>query len=243
MKVLLTGGSKGIGLAVLQQLVQSGHEIVVVNRKTSNAQKNLPIEVWNYDLSDPEQVDEVCAKIRHMCFDVLINNAGAGIPCTLENMQANQVRKEVELNLIAPLLLVQAVLPGMEKNQFGRIVNISSTTGKIGVPYLFAYSATKAGVISITQSIARYIKNKNITINTICPGGIDTEMSVNGRKKISRFLDLDEETYQERMVESMGIGRLIQCSEVAEVLMSLIRPECGFITGQSINICGSMEVI
>ncbi|MBE6051248.1 MAG: SDR family oxidoreductase [Clostridium sp.] len=243
MKILLTGGTKGIGLAILKQLISEGHECTIINRSKISSEEKSKITQWIYDLSNPTDVKKVCDKIKNTGeFEVLINNAGAGTPCKYEDLSIEQIDEEINLNLKAPMMIIGAVLPYMKKRGFGRIVNLSSISGKLGTPYLFTYSAAKAGINSLTQSLAGYLRNTGIMVNAICPGGVDTETSVNGRAKISKLLNYNDEDYQNQMINEIGLGRLVKPEEVADMVSYLIRPENGFITGQSINVCGGIEV-
>lgn len=240
MRALVTGTTRGIGKAIKQMLIQNGIDVYTINRE--NEMCNGDFENIVCDLSNIQEVEKVCADIRMLEIDILINNAGAGTPNLLENMSIEQIIKEINLNLITPFLLIQSVIGHMKLKNFGRIINISSIAGNEGIPYLYAYSAAKAGMNTYAVSISRTITNKNITINTISPGGIETDMAVEGRKNISSLRNLSPLEYQEHMIKNMCIGRLIKPDEVAQVIEFLIKPENGYITGQKINICGAMEV-
>ena len=143
------------------------------------------------------------------------------------------------MNLIAPMLLTKSVSKNMVAKNYGRIINISSISGVYGTPYLFTYSATKAGINNFTQSSANYFSGKNITVNSISPGGIDTDMAVNGRKEISKLYNMNENDYQNQMMKQMGVSKLINSEEVAKLVKFLI--ETPSINGQNINICGLIE--
>lgn len=241
MRVLLTGGSKGIGAAILKKLISDGHNCIVVSRSDILDIESQLLEVWKYDLSNIEDIKQICERVKHVKIEILINNAGGGLPCKLEDVTADMVQMEINLNLIAPLMLMQGTLPSMKNAGFGRIINISSITAKRGTPFLFSYSAAKAGLNSITQSIARSIDNTNVTVNAICPGGVETNMGVKVRRMISSLLDHDQDFYQENMIQSMGLRRLIHPTEIASLVTYLMSKESGFITGQCINACGALE--
>ncbi|MCK5603706.1 SDR family oxidoreductase [Candidatus Pacearchaeota archaeon] len=243
MRVLLTGGSKGIGEAILKELISGGHECIVVNRSDILDNEHRLLEVWKYDLSDIEEIKEICERVKQVDIEVLINNAGGGLPCKLEDITIDTIQSEINLNLIAPLMLIQGALPSMKKAGFGRIINISSITAKRGTPFLFSYSAAKAGLNSITQSIAKSLNNTGITVNSVCPGGVETDMSIKGRQIISSLLKQDQDSYQRDMVQSMGLGRLVYPKEIASLVTYLMSKESGFITGQCINACGALEMI
>lgn len=243
MNILLTGGSTGIGKDILKCLLEDKHTCTVLNRSNTLDITHQGLELWVNDLSDLTTVEKVCAEIKEKDFDVLINNAGAGSPCLYDDISIDAVQYELNLNLIAPMFLIKAVLPGMKKKKWGRIINMSSITGKTGTPFLYSYSASKAGLNSITQSIAKTVEPEyNITINAICPGGVETDSSIKGRGEISQLLDMDEEAYQNNMVKNMRLGRMIKPAEIASFVRFLIQEETSCITGQCFNLCGALLV-
>ena len=126
--------------------------------------------------------------------------------------------------------------------KYGRIINISSISSKRGTPYLYTYSATKAALDSLTQSIASTASNYGFTINSICPGGIDTNMSINGRIEISNLKNMKDNEYQNGMINEMCLGKLIPTKSVVYLIDYLLSEEANCISGQSINICGALEV-
>lgn len=153
-----------------------------------------------------------------------------------------QEEQDLYLNFIAPLLLIKTFYPKMINKKYSRIINISSISSKRGTPFLYVYSSAKAALDSLTQSVASTMKTNGFTINSICPGGIDTKMSVEGRKKISSSLGLSPENYQNRMIDGMNLNSLISTEEVANLVEFLISPLANSISGQAINICGTLEV-
>ncbi len=237
MNILITGASSGIGEAILTKIAKDNN-ILVLARNTGKIE--LPNVKWiNVDLSKTEELKELEQTIRDFKCDILINNAGAGKVRDLEALDVEEMVDESVLNLITPMKLTSIVAKNMKDNNFGRIINISSISGLSGTPYLFTYSATKAGLINFTRSSADYFKGYNITVNTICPGGVDTNMAVNGRQEISKLLDLEPEQYQKNMLKAMGRDQLITTEEVASLVEFLINMPS--INGQCINICGLIE--
>lgn len=243
MKALITGASKGIGFSILKRLINNGLKCTVILRNPESIQNNPEysnVNVLKCNLDNRNDLNQILKTISQESYSVLINNAGGGVPCKFEDIEIEQIDYEYNLNFISPMFLIKAVLPKMRENSYGRIINISSISSKRGTPYLFYYSAAKAGINSLTQSLAKYLANTGITINSICPGGVETEMSVEGRKLISQLSNMSPHEYQNNMMKNMGIGRLIYPDEVASLVSFLL--ESSSITGQSINICGSLEV-
>lgn len=172
----------------------------------------------------------------------MINNAGAGYPSKIENISLDSIYYETNLNFLTPYLLIQNIYPKMIKKKYGRIINISSISSKRGTPYLYTYSATKAALDSLTQSIASTASNYGFTINSICPGGIDTNMSINGRIEISNLKNMKDNEYQNGMINEMCLGKLIPTKAVVYLIDYLLSEKANCISGQSINICGALEV-
>lgn len=241
MRVLLTGASTGIGKAILTALLTEGHSITVVGRNKPEA---THVDFVACDLSNESEVQALCQDLKgnHRTFDALINNAGGGLPARFEDLEIKDTEKCMMLNFHAPLFLIQAVLPKMVGQHHGRIINISSVSARRGTPYLFGYSAAKSALNSLTQSLSRTYSRHGISVNSVCPGGIDTEMSHLGREKISEFMRLESTEYEKRMQEMMGLGSLIPPDAVASTVTYLLKQESAAITGQCINICGNLEL-
>lgn len=231
MRIVITGASKGIGAEILKSF--KGNEIIAISRTPIQGEN---VE-WIYaDLENYQDIQRVCSYLRNMEIDVLINNAAAGEVCDLYDISRELLDKEMMLNLYAPIFLMQAVLKGMCDRNYGRIINMASISGNSGTPYLFVYSATKAALMNFTESSARYIRNKNVTINSISPGGIDTEMSINGRIKISQMNNMKDEDYQKKMLLEMGRKALLSPNEVVKIVKLLIDAEG--INAQNIKVSG-----
>lgn len=237
MNIILTGGSKGIGKEILN-LLEKDNKILVLSR-TINKEDRPNVKWKKIDLSDKKQIQEIENEIENFKCDILINNAGSGKVCNIEDLDIQEIEEEMMLNLITPMKLTAIVGKNMISKKYGRIINIASISGLNGTPFLFTYSASKAGLINFTQSSSEYYKGKNITVNTICPGGIDTDMSIEGRKRISILKNMKPEEYQESMIDAMGTNGLIKCEDVAKLVKFIINMPS--INGQCINICGLIE--
>ena len=239
MNIILTGASSGIGEAILKRLYKnSSNNLLVICRNKPNIQ-STNINWIKADLSDKNVLSEIEEDIKKFKGDILINNAGSGKVCDLTELEINDIERELTLNLVAPMILTSIVCENMKKNNYGRIINISSISGLTGTPYLFTYSASKAGLLNFTQSSAEYFHSCDITVNSICPGGIDTNMAVEGRKKISSLHDMQLDEYQKNMLNLMGRKELISSEDVANTVEFLINNNS--INGQTINVCGLIE--
>ena len=237
MNIIITGASSGIGEEILKVLLKENKILAISRTKIKIDNKNVS---WiKADLSKKEELERLEKEIKDFKCDVLINNAGAGKIEDLEKLKTDELIDETVLNLICPIKLTQFVSENMKKNNFGRIINISSISGLNGTPYLFMYSASKAGLNNFTQSSAEYFRDYDITVNTICPGGVDTKMAIEGRKQISKMYNEKPEKHQQDMLRAMGRKDLISVNEVAKLVEFLIKMPS--INGQCFNICGLIE--
>ncbi len=235
--LIITGTTNGIGKAIVQRL-KGEFYIIAINRRNDNCVDENII----CDLSNIDAVVSLCNDLSQYKVDVLINNAGGSYPCTFTDISFDNAISDINLNFVSPMLLMQSIIKGMLVQGYGNIVNISSISSKAPTPYLHIYSAAKSALDSLTKSCAIAYGNNNITINSVCPGAVDTAMSIEGRKRLSKFHGLSEDRYQQLMIEGAGIGRMIHCEEVAHLVSFLISEETRAISGQSINICGTLEV-
>lgn len=170
--VLITGASKGIGLALSHTLNQSDYKVVGIARH----ELPFPGELITLDLSDINKTREVFAQLnQRYTFDAIVNNVGLVKPQYLDEVGVTDLQEVMNLNLIPALLAVQAALPAMRSQQWGRIINISSLT-VLGVQQRTAYAAAKAALISFTRSWALELAQSGITVNAIAPGPTETEL-------------------------------------------------------------------
>jgi 3-oxoacyl-[acyl-carrier protein] reductase len=187
--VLVTGGSRGLGLGIAQVLAGSGFQVVAVARRESDAflaaqervakQAQGTLHFRAFDLTNIEGIPDFVRALRHEFGAIygLVNNAGIGTSGILANMPGSAIEQLIRLNVTAPLMLTKHVVRSMMLAQKGRIVNISSVVATTGYSGLSAYSATKAAMIGFTRSLARELGSLGITVNAVAPGFIDTEMT------------------------------------------------------------------
>jgi len=173
---------------------------------------------------------------------VLVHNAGGSSPRPIEGLQADDVERDIALNLTAAILLARAVVPGMRAAGGGAIVMVASTAGRTGVPYLHCYSAAKAGLIAFTQSLAAETAGDGIRVNCVCPGAVETRSARIGRDALAALHGLPPGEYERRMARATGLSRLLQPSEVAEAVLWLASDSASGVTGQTLNVCGVLEM-
>ena len=226
--VLLTGSKKGIGLAICNELKSRGYRVFGCGRSKSNDSDYLSI-----DLSKPENAKTLynCAKEAMGSVDVLINNAGCYFCCEIEKTKYEELLNLINLNFVTVQLLCSYAALDMKKNMWGRIINIGSISGSVGEAYASAYSAAKAGLLGLTKSLALELACFNITINTINPGWVDTNLTHGA---------LNDEEKKETL-EIIPQRRFIEPCEVAKLCTYLISDDAKGLTGQGINLCAGLS--
>ena len=231
--VLVTGASKGIGKCIAQELSKSFN--VFVTARTEKALKEL--NVVGYYICDLEKSTDL-AKLKEFIIenkiDILVNNAGEYIYNSIENMDYSHISEIFKINSIAPAFLASAVVPYMKSQKWGRIVNIGSISGVMGEAFASMYSATKASLIGMTKALALELASENITVNTINPGWVDTEL---GKDSIE-----SSEFSEDEILECIPQRRFVEPIEVANLVKYLISEEAKGLTGQAINLCAGLSV-
>ena len=231
--VLITGASQGIGRAIATRVIQDGYRVINLDKK---APKSL-LEGETYhsiDLMDPQAIEELIPKIT-MQEPILrlVNNAGFIRPGALENTTLDDFEAVMALNLRAPMLLAQQLLPHMRQAKFGRIVSIASRAA-LGKEERTVYAASKAGLVGMTKTWALEMAKFGITVNAIGPGPIATELFTSGNPPD------DPKTI--KIIQNIPVQRMGQPEDVAHAVASLLDDRAGFITGQIHFVCGGMTV-
>jgi NAD(P)-dependent dehydrogenase (short-subunit alcohol dehydrogenase family) len=204
--------------------------------------QSLPVRV---DISDPALVQEMVDKTLKAFgrLDILVNNAGAspGVGPVSE-MDISDWRKTVDINLNGTFLCSQAAVKAMIRGgEGGRIINIATISAKTPVPHTAPYNASKAGILSLTQTLALEVAQYDITVNAVCPGNIDTELLVTECEFIAQMMGITSEEARQRYVDEVPLKRLGQAEDVASVVGFLASSASDYVTGQSINVDGGIE--
>lgn len=228
MNILVTGASRGIGKAIAENLITLGHEVFVSARN-----EELLKEYKNYCVCDlANGIEKLGEYIKANEIDVLVNNAGEYIYSAIENMTYEQIEHITKVNFEAPMYLISKAIPYMKLKKWGRIINIGSISGVMGEANASLYSATKSALFGATKALALELAEYGITVNTINPGWVDTEMGNSSAN--------DGEFTKEEIVECIPQRRFVSPIEIAGMVKYLISDEAKGVTGQSINLCAGL---
>lgn len=201
---------------------------------------------YTCDVGEPDTLESVIERIQDVYgrLDIIVNNAGTFSATALVSQDLESWRNVLEVNLTAAMRATKAALPLMIERKWGRIVNISSISGKSGEPYGAAYSASKFGMIGMTQSLALEVARSGITVNAVCPGWVDTDMARDqlNDEEWCRLNNMEREHSLENARLSVPQERFIEPSEVANLVSYLCSDSARGITGQAINICGGLSL-
>ncbi|RLB18686.1 MAG: beta-ketoacyl-ACP reductase [Deltaproteobacteria bacterium] len=239
--VVITGGSRGIGRAIALRFAEEKPKVIIVHydpdekasdetlellgkKKIEAVSRKLDVSSWaDVDAFFKEVIDHF-GKV-----DVLVNNAGITRDTLLMRMNEKDWDTVIQVNLKSVFNCTQAVIRAMMKQRYGRIVNISSVVGQMGNPGQANYSASKAGIMGFTKTVAREAAPRGITVNAVAPGFIDTEMTAVLPEKV-----------RESFVRQIPLGRMGAPEDVAEAVYWLCSEPAGYITGQVIHVNGGM---
>ena len=227
----VTGASRGIGLACARALASAGARVILAARdvaKLEAASAEIPGSSWvRIDMSSEQSIKEAFAQAGKV--DILVNNAAVTKDGLALRMKKDDWDMVLSANLTGAFLAIQQVMHPMMKERWGRIINISSIVGETGNPGQANYVASKAGLIGLTKSLAQEIASRNITVNAIAPGFIDTDMTA----------ALSDELKQ-NMLAHIPLKRFGKPEDVAAAVKFLASEEAGYITGAVLNVNGGM---
>jgi 3-oxoacyl-[acyl-carrier protein] reductase len=227
-KVLVTGGSRGLGLGISLKLIATEFEVIVIARRSTKelevALRENPsrLHFIAFDLSDIDAIPDLAKKLRAEFGHIygLVNNAAVGSHGILSNAKVAQIRDQIQLNTVSPIVLSKHILRSMMAGGGGRIVNVSSIVGFTGYSGLSVYSATKAAMIGFTKSLAREVGPLGINVNAVAPGFIDTDMTES----------LDAE-HKDKISRRSALRRMPEIIDVANAVEFLLSDNSRNITG------------
>ena len=237
---LITGATRGIGKQIALELASQGYNIALNYRKQNEELEALKKEIESQnvkcltvygDVSNYEDVEKFIKEIikEFGKIDVLVNNAGITKDMLLMRMKKEDFESVIDVNLIGTFNVTKNVIPYMIKARNGKIVNISSVVGISGNAGQTNYSASKAGIIGFTKSLAKEVASRNINVNAIAPGFIKTDMT-----------DVLKEEVKEEISKTIPLKRMVEAKDVANLVKFLVSEESNYITGQVINVDGGM---
>ena len=236
---VVTGASRGIGKSITETLAKAGAHVVCASRTKDDLDslvsslngQGLSTSYFSCDVSRLEDfkslIDDTVS--NHDSIDILINNAGITKDTLIMRMTENDWDMVIDINLKGVFNGIKCVTRQMMKQKYGRIINISSIVGLIGNPGQVNYAASKAGIIGLSKATSKELASRNITVNTIAPGYISTEMS-----------DAIEEKTKENLLNQIPLGRIGSPEDIANMALYLASDQAGYITGQTIAIDGGM---
>lgn len=238
--VVVTGGTRGIGRGVTESFLKGGARVVATYASNDEAAKSFKAEIGQlgellelrkFDVSNEEEVTSFYHFIEetYQKLDILVNNSGIRKDSVLALMASDDWTKVMDINLKGTFLMSKAAVPLMMRNRFGRIVNMSSVGGSLGLAGQANYAASKAGQVALSKSLSKEVGKKGITINNICPGFIETEL----------IADLPAEQVKEYK-KQVPLRRFGKVSEVANSVLFLSSDESGYITGSTIEVSGGL---
>ena len=244
---MVTGASRGIGASIAAALAAQGMLVSLLGRDAA-ALKGVAAQLGGsahadaipVDVSDAESVQAAFATARERFgpVDILINNAGQAASAKFTATDAALWNQLMAVNLTGTYLCTQQAIADMLRGGFGRIVNIASTAGLRGAAYISAYSASKHAVIGLTRSLALEYAQRNITVNAVCPGYVDTDIVKAAIANIMKKTGRSAAEALGTLVATNPQQRLIEPQEVAETVLWLCRPGSESVTGQSIVLAG-----
>lgn len=237
---LITGGTRGIGKEIAYTLAEENYDIII-NYRTENEelmklkkeieQKRVRCLLLKGDVSNFEDckklVEEAINRMNHI--DVLVNNAGITKDMLLMRMKPEDFNEVINVNLIGTFNMTKNVINYMMKERKGRIINVSSVVGISGNAGQTNYSASKAGIIGFTKSLAKEVASRNILVNAIAPGFIQTDMT-----------NILKENVKDEIAKTIPLKRMGTAKDVANVVKFLVSEDSSYITGQVIQVDGGM---
>mgnify|MGYP001563865900 FL=1 len=212
--VFITGAARGIGESIYKKLKTEKYKIIAPTRE-------------ELDLSDSVSINQYIDTHKDLKIDILINNAGINLPTWIDELSDDNINQHIQINLTSPIKLINAFVPNMKKNKWGRIINISSIFGIVARGKQTMYTATKHGINGVTKALALELGPYNILVNSVCPGFTNTDLVKRNSPEKNALIAKD-----------IPQGRFAEPKEIAELVSFLISDKNTYINGQSLVIDG-----
>ena len=237
---LVTGGSSGIGSSICLELAKAGATVIINYSNSKDSASKVLEEIKNnngsgeiigFDVSDSSLVDQSIKGLieKYDKIDILVNNAGITRDSLFMRMKEDQWDEVFEINIKGVFNCTKNVVRTMVKNQYGKIINITSVVGEMGNPGQVNYSSTKSGLIGFTKSLAKELGGKNINVNAVSPGFIETEIT-----------DVLSDTIKNKYKEIIPLSRFGKAEDVAKAVLFLASDDSSYITGEVLKINGGL---
>ncbi|MGH7871374.1 MAG: SDR family NAD(P)-dependent oxidoreductase [Candidatus Binatia bacterium] len=250
---LITGGGTGIGKAIALELAKNGAKVAIASRDRTHIESaaaeftslGLAAMAVQMDVSKKHDVARVVDEIvsRWGAIHILVNNAGRSGLSLINDPDDTKWYDIINTNLHGLYLITKGVLKHMPDHSGGRVINISSVLGKFGVPGYTAYCTTKHGMIGFSRALALEVVDRGITVNTVCPGWVETEMAALGIAESAALQGITPEEFKAQAIAGVPIKRFLEAQEVAELVAYIASDAAAGITGQALNICGGQTMI
>ena len=247
-RAVVTGGGRGIGAAVARALAEAGASVVVASRTEGDIEQlasKLRAEghqAWSVvcDVSDPRSIRElaISATDRLERVDILVNAAGIASSAPLHKLTLEDWNRVIAVNATGTFLCTQAFISGMVERKWGRVVNVASVAGLTGSRYIAAYSASKHAVIGFTRCAAAEVAQHGVTVNAVCPGFVDTDMTAESLDRIVQSTGISRDEALAAILDTTPQRRLFEPEEVAHAVLSLCDEKAKGINGQAIVLDG-----
>ena len=244
--IFITGASGGIGKGIAAHLarhhqvtISDCSETAVMAAQADLAQQGIKVQAQVFDVTDSGHLAALQATANDSGIDVLINNAGIQHVAAIESFPPAKYQQLIDVMLVAPALAIQAVLPAMKQRNFGRIINMGSVHSLVASAYKSAYVSAKHGLLGLAKTVALEVASSDITINTVCPGYVDTDMVRNQIKQQAQAHGIPEtEVVEQIMLKNMPKKQFVTIEELAGTVAFLMGPYAGSITAQAIALDG-----
>jgi NAD(P)-dependent dehydrogenase (short-subunit alcohol dehydrogenase family) len=253
---VITGGARGIGRAIAELFYREGARVAIASRNTKNLQSfanglnqgDHRIVPFRCDVTNRDEVEVMIGNVVEVWdrVDILVNNAGLSGTTPIQPAEAPGADEAVEqrwhdilaTNLTGPYYCTREAVRHMPESGVGRIINLSSVLGKFGVPGYAAYCASKHGVIGFTKALAHELAPRRITVNALCPGWVETDMSRQGIEESARQRGMTPEVFRSEAERAVPMGRFMGAEEIARLALFVASDAAAGMTGQAINLDG-----